>query len=140
MGFGGGDSGEEVRPLMNVVPFIDIMLVLLVVFMLAVPALQKSSADQNPADKSSEVSDTGAAGAASHEICVSRGSVTLDSVRTDRESLLRSLSDPALPMSDTITLSAAPGTPWSEVLPVMGIITESGRSKAAFSVCGEGGD
>lgn len=59
MGFGGGDSGEEVRPLMNVVPFIDIMLVLLVVFMLAVPALQKSSADQNPADKSSEVSDTG---------------------------------------------------------------------------------
>lgn len=42
MGFGGGDSGEEVRPLMNVVPFIDIMLVLLVVFMLAVPALQKA--------------------------------------------------------------------------------------------------
>ena len=41
MGFGGGEPEEEVRPFMNVVPFIDIMLVLLVVFMLAVPALQR---------------------------------------------------------------------------------------------------
>ena len=134
MGFRGGEPEEEVRPLMNVVPFIDIMLVLLVVFMLAVPALQKSQAE-----RSAEVSDASADGAVSHEICVSRGSLTLDGVKTDREALLEALSDPALPESDSIALSASPGTPWSEVLPVMSIITGSGRSKASFSVCGEGG-
>lgn len=139
MGFRGGEPEEEVRPLMNVVPFIDIMLVLLVVFMLAVPALQKSQAERSAADKSAEVSDASADGAVSHEICVSRGSLTLDGVKTDREALLEVLSDPALPESDSIALSASPGTPWSEVLPVMSIITGSGRSKASFSVCGEGG-
>ena len=134
MGFGGGEPEEEVRPFMNVVPFIDIMLVLLVVFMLAVPALQKSSAE-----KSAEPSADGGDDAAVHEICVSGGGLSLDGRKTDEAALRKASSDPAMPATGTITLAAAPGTPWSEVLPVMRLLSESGRSRVSFSVCSEGG-
>ena len=107
---------------------------ILVVFMLAVPALQKSSAE-----KSAEPSADGGDDAAVHEICVSGGGLSLDGRKTDEAALRKAISDPAMPATGTITLAAAPGTPWSEVLPVMRLLSESGRSRVSFSVCSEGG-
>ncbi len=111
----------------NVTPFVDVMLVLLIIFMVAAPLmtvgvpieLPKTAANPLPADQEEPLTVT----------LTSEGAVqiqTTDTARADLVPRLRAIA--AERTSDRIFLRADGAVPYSEVMQVMGALNAAGFS------------
>ena len=121
--------GGRARPMseINVTPFVDVMLVLLIIFMVAAPLLTvgvpvelpKTAAGALPADQEEPLTVT----------ITATGEVQIQTTATPRDELVTRLRGIAAERdSDRVFLRADGAVPYSEVMQVMGALNAGGFS------------
>ena len=128
-GSGRRRRGKRTRPMseINVTPFVDVMLVLLIIFMVAAPLLTvgvpvelpKTAAGALPADQEEPLTVT----------VTAAGAVQIQTTEVERDALVQRLRGIAAERdSDRVFLRADGAVPYAQVMEVMGALNAGGFS------------
>ena len=123
---------RKLRPMgeINVTPFVDVMLVLLIVFMVTAPLLTVGVPVDLPETKASQISDDQAPLLISIQ---SDGKIALQNGVIDADELIPRLEAVARAKPETrIFVRGDKNVSYGEVMGVMGLVQESGFSRVAL--------
>ena len=123
---------RKLRPMgeINVTPFVDVMLVLLIVFMVTAPLLTVGVPVDLPETKASQISDDQAPLLISIQ---SDGKIALQNRVIDADELIPRLEAVARAKPETrIFVRGDKNVSYGEVMGVMGLVQESGFSRVAL--------
>ncbi len=129
MAFGSFEKGEEIEANaeINMIPFIDVMLVLLIIFMITAPLMSHAVKVDLPKASSQPLAAAGKpvdlAVLASGEVMVNQQPVTLDDLQTSLQQF---------PAETEVHLRADRGTPYETVARVLSAASAAGLAKIGF--------
>jgi biopolymer transport protein ExbD len=130
----GGGGGRRVRPSMNVTPLVDVVLVLLIIFMVITPMLQKGVDVRLPtAGNTKERKDE----PKTIIVAVKQDSTTyLNGIKIDNQAdLVKVIKERLEEMADTakvVYLKGDENLPYSEIMKVMDFCREAGVEEIAL--------
>lgn len=129
---GFSDEGDEVISAINITPFVDVVLVLLVVFMVTAPALMKSTLGiQLPKATQSDPPPTTTIGIA----ITKAGQILIDGDPIELESFRKRIEEAVRTNPETqAVLSADQETKHGDVVRVMDLVKGAGLTKFAIQI------
>lgn len=131
MGFK-ADQGDDLQSEINVVPLVDIILVVLIIFMVTAPMIMKPSINVNlPKAASGEATTP-----SKLNISISSdGKINLDGKEADDQAVLKAAQDEVLKNTDIqAIISADKDVPHGRVVSVLDIVKSAGVKKFAISI------
>lgn len=126
------DQGDELQSEINVVPLVDIILVVLIIFMVTAPMIMKPSINVNlPKAASGEATTP-----SKLNISISNdGKINLDGKEADDQAVLKAAQDEVLKNPDIqAIISADKDVPHGRVVGVLDIVKGAGVKKFAISI------
>lgn len=129
---GGGRRFRYVAEI-NMVPFIDIVLVLLIIFMVMTPMMVKNEIDLNPPESSSQDLQEKDALEVTLQIDA-RGTIFVDGQPVAAQALLGALRQRGVDASSIASIEADRLLPFQQVVEVMDTVKAAGISKISVAV------